>query len=204
MARTDNLNHFLTDVADAIRAKTGDGDPINAADFDDEIINIPTGGVVSETGTFTPTTATSELTITFTNTYSVCPKYLIIENATGNPPQTTAYTIQRLLFVYAPGLQGIYGGVAVTENIHNFGSVTGISCRSGYTNSQSINTALLYNISTEVPSEATANQKKGYTQYYFPLTNYAVDRFHIKMSDIMPSNSPSFEANTEYKWTAVW
>lgn len=44
MARTDTLGHFLTDVADAIREKTGDSDPITAEDFDTEIESIETGG----------------------------------------------------------------------------------------------------------------------------------------------------------------
>lgn len=44
MARTDTLGHFLTDVADAIRTKTGSSDTIQASDFDTEIENIPSGG----------------------------------------------------------------------------------------------------------------------------------------------------------------
>lgn len=44
MARTDTLGHFLTDVADAIRTKTGSADTITASDFDTEIENIPSGG----------------------------------------------------------------------------------------------------------------------------------------------------------------
>ena len=44
MARTDTLGHFLTDVADAIRAKTGSSEAIVASDFDTEIENIPSGG----------------------------------------------------------------------------------------------------------------------------------------------------------------
>jgi len=45
MARVDNLDHFLTDVADAIRTKTGSQETIQASDFDTEIENIPSGGV---------------------------------------------------------------------------------------------------------------------------------------------------------------
>lgn len=41
MARTDTLTHFLTDVADAIRTKTGSSAAIDADDFDTEIENIP-------------------------------------------------------------------------------------------------------------------------------------------------------------------
>ena len=44
MARTDTLPHFLTDVADAIRAKTGSSDTIQASTFDTAIANIPSGG----------------------------------------------------------------------------------------------------------------------------------------------------------------
>lgn len=43
MARTDNLNNFLTDVADAIRTKTGGTEQIQASQFDTEIESINTG-----------------------------------------------------------------------------------------------------------------------------------------------------------------
>lgn len=44
MARTDTLGHFLTDVADSIRTKTGSETTITASEFDTAIGNIPTGG----------------------------------------------------------------------------------------------------------------------------------------------------------------
>lgn len=44
MARTNTLGNFLTDVADAIRAKKGTQALIPAADFDTEIASIPSGG----------------------------------------------------------------------------------------------------------------------------------------------------------------
>lgn len=43
MARTDNLSHFLSDVADAIRTKKGSEDTIQASNFDTEIENLPSG-----------------------------------------------------------------------------------------------------------------------------------------------------------------
>lgn len=46
MARIDNLNNFLTDVADAIRGKKGSVDPIVIADFDTEIADLPTEGEI--------------------------------------------------------------------------------------------------------------------------------------------------------------
>ena len=44
MARTNNLTNFLTDVATAIKQKTGDNTAIPAANFDTEIASIQTGG----------------------------------------------------------------------------------------------------------------------------------------------------------------
>lgn len=44
MARTNNLSNFLTDVADAIRTKTGGSAPIAAENFDTEIESISGGG----------------------------------------------------------------------------------------------------------------------------------------------------------------
>lgn len=43
MARTDSLGNFLTDVANAIREKTGSEETINASEFDTAIANIPSG-----------------------------------------------------------------------------------------------------------------------------------------------------------------
>lgn len=45
MARTDTLGHFLTDVADAIRTKTGSSATIQASSFDTAISNISGGGL---------------------------------------------------------------------------------------------------------------------------------------------------------------
>ena len=44
MAKNDNLSDFMTDIADAIRAKKGTSEPINAQDFSAEIASIEGGG----------------------------------------------------------------------------------------------------------------------------------------------------------------
>ena len=44
MARIDNLKNFLTDIANAIKDKTGKPDNITPANFDTEIASIETGG----------------------------------------------------------------------------------------------------------------------------------------------------------------
>lgn len=45
MARINNLSNFLTDVANALRLRKGTEAPISAANFDTEIINIPTASI---------------------------------------------------------------------------------------------------------------------------------------------------------------
>ena len=44
MAKNNNLNDFLTDVANSIRTKTGTTELINAQDFSTKILQIPSGG----------------------------------------------------------------------------------------------------------------------------------------------------------------
>lgn len=48
MARTNNLTDFLTDISTAIKQKTGDNTPIPAANFDNKIASIQTGGTYQE------------------------------------------------------------------------------------------------------------------------------------------------------------
>ena len=50
MAKNNNLTDFLTDVANAIRAKKGTTAKINPQDFTSEIASIETGGAVSKNG----------------------------------------------------------------------------------------------------------------------------------------------------------
>ena len=59
MAKTDNLTDFLTDVASAIRTKTGTQALINPQDFSSEIAGIPTGGEDFTLADATPADVTS-------------------------------------------------------------------------------------------------------------------------------------------------
>ncbi len=64
MARINNLTNFLTDVANAIRSKTGKSETIACEDFDTEIESIESGGANLQT---------KSITITSNGTTSVTP-----------------------------------------------------------------------------------------------------------------------------------
>lgn len=63
MARIDNLTNFLTDVAIAIKQKTGNKEDIPAKDFDVEINNIQTIGTLQD----------KQLDIVVNGTYNILP-----------------------------------------------------------------------------------------------------------------------------------
>lgn len=53
MGKANNLGDFMTDLADAIREKTGTTDAINPQDFSEKIKNIQSGGAVTPEGDVT-------------------------------------------------------------------------------------------------------------------------------------------------------
>lgn len=65
MAKNNNLKDFLTDVADAIRSKTGDTGLINPQDFSARIASIQTGSGGGDTPAPSPTPTASKGDVTF-------------------------------------------------------------------------------------------------------------------------------------------
>jgi surface protein len=82
MARTDTLGHFLTDVADAIRTKTGSSDTIAAEDFDTEIENIPSSGGGGDLSEYFITEITPSTTTPITNALKKHSDIIVSDNVT--------------------------------------------------------------------------------------------------------------------------
>ena len=133
MASQKNLNSIFTDVATAIRGKTGSSDPIYPVDFADEISAIETGSdPVLVTATFTQNgvynassySADGFKTVNVNVSSSEKPMLLApnLYYGTGTRPLSTATTEQNGMFVK----QLIYrvGDKYSTENIQTTGNIS--------------------------------------------------------------------------------
>lgn len=137
------LTDFLTGIADAIRAKYGTSDVINAQNFAERILSIPTGGssVVSESGTFT--VAEDKLNLTIQHSLGVVPDVVLcMVDDTSN-----LITVSSWGYIFSPIMifnfatasntvirpEPFTDCVSVTDTDITFNTQYGRAIRSGYT-----------------------------------------------------------------------
>lgn len=136
MAKNDNLSDFMTDIADAIRAKKGTSEPINAQDFSAEIASIEGGGGSAEdTITYWDITPDAGLNELLLWTYMVKAQtsngvvvnpigiYYVQGGATGYvTPLAIALDIKRVVLVENGASQSLYD-VLGTDDLTQFGAI---------------------------------------------------------------------------------
>lgn len=108
MARVDTLGHFLTDIADAIREKTGSDALIEASYFDTEIANIPTGGGVdiSDYIVTNPTTPAGNTNSQYWWSKKMfLPKFGDIEISVTTSTSSMAYMFYKCPYKYIPKIK---------------------------------------------------------------------------------------------------
>ncbi len=98
MARTDNLSNFLTDVADAIRAKKGTSETINASDFDTEIENLPSAGGDLDEYINTTISEDTAYNNTFTDRFIIKPLEININSNVTSLASAFAYFPAEIIF----------------------------------------------------------------------------------------------------------
>jgi hypothetical protein len=184
MAKNDNLTDFLTDVADAIRAKKGTTAKINPQNFSREIASISTGGgdipVIGDGKTYLyiKITAPGRMTVPLNFSQTVA-NGVTIDWGDGSETQTSAYT----------------GNVEVTHTYADVGEYTiSLNPSSGCT------LGLGINFSASCVMGATGNNGRVYCNMLQAveigknvtrITNYAFSSCYSLASVVIPSSVTS-------------
>lgn len=184
MARTDTLDHYLTDVASAIKTKLGSQTPILASAFDTAIASIPSGGGTTleyETGTYTPETSVSRPTISFTNTHTRVPSIVVFADTSDPTILTSSSQLEfiSVMFTDTIGTSAVYDGV----NYCTGGVFYRYKSSSNFVQSFSG-----FKTNAEAGTSTDINYWIKNTEFY-PST-YSQSRY--------------WRANRTYKWYALW
>lgn len=133
------------------------------------------GGLEYEEGTFTPTSAVSSKTISFSNAHTSPPYFIMVYDADGTTSTPSNYTIIGWAFQYYGVKCGSY-----------YGFVTSSQKTTGYTSGKA-------NLS--YPFESTG------TTTFYPSYWVSNTSFFIQGAD---GNSCYLRPEITYKWIAVW
>lgn len=142
------------------------------------------GGLVYETGIYTPTTDTAVANISFSNSHTDCPFFAVISDTDGYSSTTNSNMC--VSYVY---WGDIGGAIYPSSSSMKYGEVR-LHYRASNTSSLSASTVTL-----SYPSSNTGTSNSSYP------------RFWVTPSAFKPqtsSNSRYWRANRSYKWIAVW
>ena len=173
------LTSLFTDIANAIRAKTGSSATIVADNFPTAIGNIMVGtGLAYETGTYAPTSdaAANTVTISFTNTHSSAPIYiLLVDDATNQAGFDSTDSLDNFWYCDIYNALGAYC-IAYTSSSTPLQGSWGIHIR---TSGGALSTSITNMSST-------------------PSTSFTSTGFKV------PHSSSYYRGGRTYKWIAVW
>lgn len=182
------LNSDLEDIADAIRAKGGTSAQLAFPNgFVSAIENIPSGGggLVYETGTYTPASDAAQPTISFANTHTTLPMYCMMADTTGTYSSTTQ---TNYIWTFDDNY-GLFGkGFMYDSSVTRYANVF-YMYRGSNSTSMSMASA---SITDPNISSSTNSTKYGYymtTSSFKPYTG---------------STTRYWRSGRTYKWIAVW
>ena len=171
----------LTDIADAIREKTGDTAALTAAAMAEAIAGISGGGGLEyETGEWTPVSAVAELNISFSDVHNDVPAVVCV----GLDYNNTFYTNTNIASAYCN-----FQKVGVWNNAYVYGVAVVISQRS---------TGSLLTSARQITHsvEDLTDDDTTCPRYWGSTTGFKAKN---------PSNTTvRWDANRTYKWIAIW
>ena len=225
MARIDNLTNFLTDVADAIRNKTGNDYPIQPEDYDTEIESISGGGYDGQL----PVSSTISRIVQVGNSLYVYVNEDASANGTriyyamGSIPTdlSTASYVDKLAnesYAVIPNVtvNNIYGIRTASFVIYNTDSkafnnsyASGVAALK-MTTTTNTSGAIMIDLPSDVQGTASSNIFIDYSKYdeliYMIVTNvgfYKLDPFSTNPQWELITNSSSYTYNNTFQCTEL-
>lgn len=167
---TTNNTYDVTNLAEVVVSVSGGG-----------------GGLEYETGTYTPTADIARPTISFTNTHTTAPFYVLISDSTGTYSNVTNSNYAMMFTDFGQLHGGVVensGGTAI-----RYGEVRYTS-RSSSTTSLTAGAAVFY-----TPSTDTRDSINTYMRYWVTETGF---------KPYCNNASRYWRTGRTYKWIAVW
>lgn len=150
------------------------------------VINAASGGLVYETGTYTPTANTARPTINFSKTYSVPPMLVMMVDATGTADTTTN---AGMAFAYVDTYRLSSNGFPYSSSAWRYGFAAYAYRGTNASQLSAGATMFSYN------SDNAGSSSSSYARYYATTSGFI---------PYTGSTSRYWIANRTYKWIAIW
>lgn len=181
-----SLASLFSDIADAIRGKTGGSTQLVADDFPTAIAGIPVG-LEYETGTYTTTSNVAQPSISFSKTHTRPPVFLMMADTTQSTPANNSNMIFAWFDAYrafgVPFYSYSSSYIYYSEVFYLYATSSG-SVGSTYGH-----------VSQRYSSDDDSTSSSSYAYYWVSNT-----RFRPYSS----SSSHYWRSGRTYKWIAVW
>ena len=167
---------------------TYDAEDDDADGYSSVTVNVSGGGgLVYETGTYTPTSDVASATVSFTNTHSTLPAIVVMAEASNSLSSWTNYSLFEWNYINTGDLFG--GGYPRSSAYLGYGRVDVIR----KSNTSSLN--VTNTISFQYPSSETSDANETYPRYWVTASSFKA---------YSSNNTYYWRSGRTYKWIAVW
>lgn len=167
---------------------TYDAEDDDADGYSSVTVNVSGGGgLVYETGTYTPTSNVASATVSFANTHSTLPAIVVMAEASSSSSSWTNYSLFEWNYINTGDLFG--GGYPRSSSAIGYGRVDVI--RKGNTSSLNVTNTT----SLQYSSSETSDTNATYPRYWVTASSFKA---------YSANDSYYWRSGRTYKWIAVW